>query len=740
MTIREEALKPAPPPVEPKIAYPEPQLDVERVLALICGTTFFAADSRGNLLPPGAPRVGLFRHDTRYLSELQLRFFGEDLVVLSCSTAESNNAKIEYMVRGGAFPGEGLDLPVNTIYVHREQVLGDEVLHDFVEIHSYHDQRLKVSVELNFDADFMDIFQVRGLVRGKSGEYYEPVVEQSAVSFLYDGLDGVRRCTKIEFDPPPQQLQGRTARWEIVLDPRGTRQVRTTISMIEGPSNGALPRARRSRTPARLEHVRERAAIVESKWVEACTRIKTDNGILNEMLDSAKEDFYALQMPESAGTAIAAGVPWFAALFGRDSLIASFETLLLNPDLARGTLCVLAEHQGRERNDERDEDPGKILHELRNGEMTATSEIAFGKNYGSVDSTPLFLILLAEYLRWTGDTAFIGDMAHAIEAAARWVLDYGDLDGDGLVEYCRRNPNGLFNQGWKDSGDAMRHADGRIAQPPTAVIEVQGYAARALASIAPILSTLGRDEMAARAASHSEKLLEIIERKYWLPERNYYAMALDREKKPLAVDSSNPGHLLFSRAISKQRASQVATKLMADGLFSGWGVRTLSCHEAIFNPMSYHCGSVWPHDNAMSCYGMAQYGFRMEAASLFQAMYEATLHFNEYRPPELFCGIRRHGKGEPVHYPVSCSPQAWASGSFFLMLRGLLGIEPDAANHQLNIVHPHLPPFVRTLRMENLRIGRSLVALDFERQGERTFCNVVSVQGNDLGVNVVFKR
>jgi glycogen debranching enzyme len=481
-----------------------------------------------------------------------------------------------------------------------------------------------------------------------------------------------------------------------------------------------------------------RSSMQNADWRKACTHFRSDNDIFDVLLQTSTQDFYSLRMPEPAGTAVAAGVPWFAALFGRDSLISSYETLLLDPELACGTLRVLASYQGRDSNDERDEDPGKILHERRSGEMTATKEVAFGRSYASVDSTPLFLILAHEYYRWTADKALMQELKPALKAATNWILEYGDLDEDGLIEYCRRNPKGLFNQGWKDSGDANRHADGRIAQPPVALVEEQGYCARALIGAAEMLRILGMEEFANRAAARAKGLRRLIEERFWLNDRGFYAMALDRDKAPLRVDSSNPGHLLFAGVISNDRAWQVSRRLLSNGLFSGWGIRTLSSAERYYNPMSYHCGSVWPHDNAVIGYGMARYGLYGAASEVFQALYDAALHFRDYRLPELFCGVERSPKGEPVHYPVSCSPQAWAAGAPFLLLTGMLGLRPSADRGELAIIDPHLPPFLGRLRIDNLRIGSARLSLEFERQGERTHCNVRDIRDKGIKVSIVF--
>jgi glycogen debranching enzyme len=724
------------PPPEPKVLYPEPQLDAAEGLAIIRGSTFFAATRRGDLMPPGAPQVGLFCDDTRFLSHLELRINGQEPIVLSSTTKGADMARVEITVRGGSASGENLDLPVNTVYLHREQLLDRDRLHDILEIQNFHDAAVTLKIELFFSADFMDIFQVRGLLRGKSGRYFTPEVNDASVCLRYEGLDERSRSTELCFDPQPQVLEAQRAQWELRLPPQCSDRI-TTMIIMQVSAAGEPSQASASQQET-LEDSRLHSAAGHRQWVENCTRLRTDNQIFNVLLETAAEDFYALRMTENRGTAVAAGVPWFAALFGRDSILSSYETLLLDPELAQGTLRVLASYQGQVQNDERDEDPGKILHERRSGEMTATNEVAFGRSYGSVDATPLFLILLHEYFGWTGDRAFLLELKEPLKAATNWILHYGDLDGDALIEYCRRNPKGLFNQGWKDSGDANRHRDGRIAQPPIALVEVQGYVVRALAGAAELLGLLGEHELMTRAKHRSDQLRYLIERRFWLEDRAYYAMALDRDKSPLRVDGSNPGHLLFSSAITTERARQVTERLLGKGLFCGWGIRTLSCEENAFNPMSYHCGSVWPHDNAIIGYGMARYGFHREASIIFQALYGAALHFREYRLPELFCGIERDLKSEPVHYPVSCSPQAWAAGAPFLLLTGLLGLQPNADRRELAIVDPHLPPFLSTLQIENLRIGSSRVALDFKREGERTHCNVADVHGTELKISIVF--
>ena len=732
-------LTPAPAPVEPKIAYPKPQLSAE-LLALIRGRTFLAALRHGDVLPPGAPNVGLFYDDTRFLSKLELRINGQRPDLLSATTLGSDVSRIDLNARGEASSGDNLDLPPNEIHIRREQLLEHDRFYETIEVQSFHDAEVKLTLELLFDADFMDIFQVRGLLRGKSGHYFEPQIDDASVRFYYEGLDNRSRTTDICFLPAPSKIQGKCAAWSLTIPPRAQKTIHTTISMRVSQAGkkdeDTRPVACGSRT---LEDAWPKITSDQENWRANCTRFSTDNEIFDVMLQTSTEDFYALRMHEGKDVAIAAGVPWFAALFGRDSLISSFETLLLDPDLASGTLRVLASYQGKKEDDERDEDPGKILHERRSGEMTNTNEVAFGRSYGSVDSTPLFLILAHAYHQWTGDTALLHELRAPIFAATKWILVYGDLDGDGLIEYQRRNPKGLFNQGWKDSGDAIRHKDGSIAEPPIALIEVQGYAVRALAGAAEMLACLGNHQLASHAQKRSDEIRSLIDERFWEEDERFYALALDRKKNLCRVSASNPGHLLFAEAISADRAQQVANHLFHSGLFSGWGIRTLSSDEQSYNPMSYHCGSVWPHDNALIGYGMARYGLYNQAEKLLHSLYETAIHFRDYRLPELFCGFTRQSKGEPVHYPVSCSPQAWAAGAPFLMLTGLLGIQPKAQERKLAIVDPHLPAFINWLRLENLRVGDSRLTLEFNRQDQRTHCNVVDVSGEKLEVSILFR-
>jgi glycogen debranching enzyme len=743
--LEDMGLRPTAAPPEPRFRYTEPHLSTVESLALIRGRTFFVSDRSGNLMPPGAPHVGLFREDTRYLSQIELRVNGYPPSVLSATTEGAYANRVELTVKGSV-PGEGLDIPVNTIFVHREQILESEGLHDILQIQNFHSGHAHLVIEITYDSDFMDIFQVRGIIRGKSGRYFEPLISEKQMTFVYEGLDDRVRTTALSFDPTPARISGHTARWELDLEPRSRAQITSTIVTQVLPRH-LLPSSFTCPSTAppwvsgheRVEEHEEKLHLCLTSWEKGCTQFKSSSEIFNTILCTSLRDFYSLQIPEGPNTTIAAGVPWFAALFGRDSLISSFQTLTLNPSLARGTLRSLARRQGQVESADNDEQPGKILHELRSGEMTATGEVAFGQNYGSVDATPLFIILLSEYFQWTGDWELLEEMRSPLSAALNWLIEYGDIDGDGLIEYRRQTDKGLLNQGWKDSGDAMAHADGALAQAPIALVEEQGYAADAFRRAAELTRLLGDHDQADRLTMRSNELMQKLDESFWLAEDAYYAMALDRDKRPLVVVSSNPGHLLFTHAISDQRARDVVTKLMARGLFSGWGIRTLSDAEQTYNPMSYHRGSVWPHDNSLIAFGMARYGYQQEASAILSALFDASRHFREYRLPELFCGNQRHQRDEPVQYPVSCSPQAWASGTPILILTALLGLKPDASGGELRIVNPWLPEFLTFLEIRDLRVGKSRLDLDFLRQGDRTSCRVVGRRGEELAVSITYR-
>ena len=721
-----------PPHPEPRIAYQSAEPRKVNNLTLIDGKTFLSTTFAGDIMPPGAPDVGFFHDDTRFLSRLELRVGGYRTVVLSSSTEQTFASQIE-LTTGRCTMRDSYEIPENTVHIRREQLLSSDILYDYLTFENFNFNELELVIELAYEADFTDVFQVRGVARETPGQYYKPVVHHECLAFYYRGRDGIMRETMIHLSPTPEQVDGTTARWKIKLPPFKRFQIQTTITpLVEAKRS----RAGRADFPQSLRARRE----AFSKWESESTHFSSSNRIFDQMVGTCVGDFHALQIPEAREHVIAAGIPWFATLFGRDSVIAAYQSLLLNPQLASETLRVLARHQGKEKDDWRDEEPGKILHEYRDGEMTRAREMPFGPYYGSVDSTPLWLILLSETFNWTADEQLVKDMLPHAHRALDWIDNYGDLDGDGFVEFLRRSPRGLLNQGWKDSWDANMHRDGKQAEAPIALCEVQGYVYEAKYRMASVMRSFGEIRTADKLKKDAADLAKRFEKAFWMPQRGFYAMALDREKRQLQVISSNPGHLLFTRMLPQERARAVTQRFFEPDMFSGWGFRTMSQDERVFNPLSYHRGSIWPHDNSIAAHGMALYEFRDAALKVFTGLVQAALNFRDYRLPELFCGIQRREFDEPVQYPVSCSPQAWASGAIFLLLTSVLGIRPSAPRKELNVVNPTLPDWLDYLNIRNLRIGGSRVGLDFTRRGTRTFCNVVDIEGDKLLVNVAFKK
>lgn len=742
-------LQPADCPPEPKVAYKTQVPHKTDDLTLIDGRTFLACTVAGNIMPPGAPDVGFFSNDTRFLSQLELKVGGQATILLSSSTERTYASKIE-MTMKTISEESTMDIPENTIHMRREQVLAGDTLFDSLKFENFTDREQQLKIEMTFDADFMDIFQVRGMVRGHCGHYFKPVISSDSMIFIYRGLDHIERTTAIHFAPEPAKITDHTAQWNVRLPPLTRSELLVRIvpqtRLLEPGSNSSDVHVKNQDTGTRrpalthssYTHLLQQRREAFDAWQKESTSFRSSNEVFDRLLVNNLSDIHALQIPMGEHHIIAAGIPWFDTIFGRDSLIAAYQTLMLNPQLAAGTLRVLAQYQGTSVDNLRDEEPGKILHEHRSGEMSYEREVPFGHYYGSVDSTPLYLLVFTSMLDWLGDPRLYIELLPAAQAAMDWIDNYGDLDGDGLIEFQRRSPIGLLNQGWKDSGDANAFPDGVLAEAPIALIEVQGYVYAAKRRMASLLERLGDFEHAGKLKKEAGELRARIEKAFWMPDQNYYAMALDKNKRQLNVIASNPGHLLFTGAISHERAESVAQACMRDGLNSGWGIRTLSQKERTFNPMSYHRGSVWPHDNSLIVHGLAYSGFKRRAGQICCNLYEAALNFRDYRLPELFCGIQRRPYEVPVEYPVSCSPQAWASGSMFLMLSSLLGLHPSAHSRELQVTDPFLPPFLDWLHIHNLRVGNSRVSLDFSRHEGRTFCNVVDVQGDPLRVSITF--
>jgi glycogen debranching enzyme len=729
----------------------------------------FAVTSRlGDVQPPGARDQGAYFEDTRFLSTLKLTVAGGPPVCLSTQSSAEYTSQIDLTVTSMEFGGVFAD-PVNYLHLRREQLV-DEQFIERLTITNFLVHAVDYWVEYEFAADFADQFEVRGARRRERGTLFLPCVESDRVTFCYQGRDGVLYRSEVRFSRPPDEIGPTRARFNFQLAPNETEGVEVFAApsfhpmanagktvreqadanrraegirfplAAERPESGWIfPGSVDIAQPPRPRRFDERIANARAgfaQFAHASASMRSDDEVFNHALRQAVADLKALQIYWDGRSVISAGIPWYGSPFGRDALISGFQSLMVNPEVARDSLLFLAAHQGKRIDTFREEEPGKILHEIRRGELARCGEVPHTPYYGSVDSTPLFLILLSEYLVWTGDRATVDQLLPAAEAAMNWIEEYGDKDGDGFVEYQRVTERGLVNQGWKDSRDGVPHADGRLAEPPVALVEVQGYCIDARRRMARLYRQLGRREEASRLMATAAKLARRLDDAFWIEKTGTYALALDGAKRQVQTITSNQGHLLFSRVIPADRARRVARSLLSPDSFSGWGIRTLARGQKAYNPLSYHNGTVWPHDNSIVAMGLSHYGMQREAARVLTALYDTARHFRHNRLPELFCGMSSDGQSLPVQYPVSCAPQAWASGAFFLLLRACLGLYPNAPLKSLKIVNPQLPKWLKELTIERLPIGDSRVSVHFTRTQEGCFAAITAVEGPPISVRI----
>ena len=698
---------------------------------------FALLDPHGDIGPPGRCGLGLFHDDTRLLSHYQLDVDGGPAALLSNESPHPYLAHVDLALSDRAFGGVP-SAPSNGLHVRRE-ILLDHRLVERLTITNYMRTTVTLEALLAVACDFADIFEVRGWRRPKRGAFLAPRVEPSAIAFAYRGRDGALLESRVGFLTPPTRIDARGAAWTLTLAPTASHVLAWEVGPGEWiDTRGAtehLARGDGGADPAFTERVTTLAREYRN-WRDGCSHWTSDVPSFDATLHRATNDLRALHVEVDGAWVISAGTPWYATIFGRDSLITSMETLPLTPRIAVETLRYLARRQGAAEDAFTEEQPGKILHELRRGEMARAGEVPHVPYYGSVDATPLWCVLLHETWRWTGDDALALELLPNLERALAWIDRYGDVDGDGLVEYQRTAETGLVNQGWKDSYDGVPFPDGRLPAPPIALVEVQGYVYDAKVRAAQLYEHLGRADDAARLRREAHAMRERIDAHFWCEELGTYAIALDGEKRALRTVTSNAGHLLWSRVPDADRASRVARTLLAPDMFSGWGIRTLSSRHPVYNPMSYHDGSVWPHDNALLVSGMAHYGLTAGALPVVTGLHDAAINMDAHRLPELFCGMARGNAMRPVLYPVSCSPQAWASGAMFVLLQSLLGLMPDAPRGVLHVRDPQLPSFLQELTVHRLAIGATRVTLSFRRHEGRTLANLLAVEGAPLRVQI----
>jgi len=672
------------------------------------GDTFGVFDHYGNVISDDGSPEGLYHKDTRHLSELRILVNGQPPLLLSSNVQDNNVLLSVDLTNPDYVSGGKIELPRDTIHIVRSKFLWGGTCYERFGIRNFDLETRTIELSINFEADFADIFEVRGHQRERRGDT-KPEICSDGVIFVYQGLDGVVRRTGIRFEPEPRQVNQESALFRLDIPPGDRRSMFLTISCEDGSLD---------EKPARrfFACLRSARRALRASTARAAS-VKTSNSIFNEVLSRAMADLHMLLTHTNYGPYPYAGIPWFSTAFGRDAIITAIEMLWIDPAIAKGVLRFLAGTQAKKVDPEAEAAPGKILHEARRGEMAHLGEVPFSLYYGSVDSTPLFVVLAGLYFERTGDLQTISDLWPHIEAALSWIDDYGDSDGDGFVEYERRGKSGLVNQGWKDSADSVFHADGSYAQGAVALCEVQGYVYAAKRCAGEIATAIGLSARAKELRHEADELQRRFEAAFWCEDIGTYALALDGRKQPCKVRSSNAGQLLFSGIASEERALKVADQLVGHTFFTGWGIRTIASTESRYNPMSYHNGAVWPHDNALIGLGFARYGLKQHLERLFSGIFDAVGYMDLRRLPELFCGFRRSpGKG-PTFYPVACSPQAFSCVAPFAFLQACLGLELQFANKNVNFRQPTLPDFLDEVTIHSLAVGSNRLDIMLRRHG-----------------------
>jgi glycogen debranching enzyme len=725
-------------PEWPRVISERPQLS----LTVKDDDLFLVTDTLGNIsgcsLNEGNPSLGLFCCDTRFLSRLELQINGHSPVLLS-STADKGfslsilctNPRIEDRLRA------------DTVGIRREMVLNGALFEE-LEISNYSTTSVSFELSLSFDADFVDLFEVRGYGRDNRGRLLrlvEPTPEEldgvsssqqsqsqtqkdQSLTLAYQGLDGLLMESRVYFQHrQPDYIKGYTAVWQLELASHETQKLGYRVNLFTNNHPSSTVSAAFTLVQAKAAELME-----EQNWVQQITQIRTDKSLFNRIIERAEQDMYLLRQSFGKQKTVSAGVPWFSALFGRDSIITASQTLMLNPQIAKETLILLARYQGKVEDDWREEEPGKILHELRLGEMARCDEIPHTPYYGTVDATPLWIMLYAEYYDWTHDSELLEQLWPNALSAMEWI-DHNMKDF-GYLRYRLKSKRGLVNQGWKDSGDCVVNRKGELANGAVSLCEVQAYVYAAKLRLAEIARMKKRLDLSDRWQEEARNLKLRFNRDFWIEDQDFCALALDGDGNQVDSITSNPGHCLQLGIFTPEKAYSVAERLRAPDMFNGWGIRTLSSLSPAYNPMGYHIGSVWPHDNSMIAIGLRSLGLIDQALEVFEGLFDMTSQQPYQRPPELFCGYERTTESTPVQYPVACTPQAWATGSIFQLLQMIVNLVPDAPNNCLRIIDPALPESINRLSLHNLRVGPTILDLEFERSGSTTACRVAKKRGN----------
>jgi glycogen debranching enzyme len=669
----------------------------DRVKVLNHADSFGIFDRWGDIKKIGDEVQGLYHNGMRFVSNLGLRLNGKRPLLLSSSVKDENEI-LSVDLTNPVLQSDGVVIPKDVLYLGRSKFIRNGGCYERIRINNYGNEEYAFEFSLEFNADFKDIFEVRGIKREQRGEITEiRHLHEGGIRIRYNGLDGVQRVTEIHFSSRPDKWEGHDrAIFNIALKPHEEYLVEYAIHFFDGKEERKLLSFLEANK--QLEEELRQANKIMAK-------IKTSNDQFNQWVTQSQNDLLSLLANTEHGKYPYAGVPWYNTAFGRDGIITALETLWLAPDIAKTVLNYLAVTQSTKLDAYRDAEPGKIVHEVRGGEMVALNEIPFKCYYGSVDATPLFIMLAAAYYNRTADIEWIRSIWKNIEAALSWIDNYGDVDGDGLVEYEHKSVNGLTNQGWKDSHDSIMHADGSLAKPPIALCEVQAYVYDAKKGAAKLAKALGHTTTAKRLEKQADELKIKFNNAFWDEELGGYVLALDGDKKPCKVVASNMGHTLITSIAEEEKARRVAERLLRDDMFTGWGIHTLSRNEKRYNPMSYHNGSVWPHDVAIIARGFSKYGLAAETLQLTNALFDASLFIEQQRLPELFCGFeRRKGEG-PTNYPVACSPQAWSVAAVFMLLESCLHIDIYAQEKKVYFYRPTMPRGIDELEIRGLKLG-----------------------------------
>jgi glycogen debranching enzyme len=690
----------------------------QRRLVIMENELFLYTDAVGDIAHADHTSLGLYFQDTRFLSRLELAIGGRPPVLLS-SSAELDYAESMELTNLEARTVTGRKLAQATIHVRRQRLISDRIS-ELLRVSNYGSESAELFVDLTFDADFLDLFEVRGYRRPRRGTLLASKVAERSLTLAYLGLDEVLRKTVITFEQAPESVQNGRARFRLNLAPREHTMLRFEIQVVAPGAPEAVAEDY-AVCQGRLRREYERSA--------TATDIFSDNEQFTGLLHRSQHDLRMLTASTPYGSLPLAGVPWFAAPFGRDAIIAGLETLMLDARPAMETIRALTRLQGKADSVWREEEPGKIMHELRRGELANLKVIPHTPYYGAADTTPLYLLLLSEVVMWTGDLEFFELLHEPITAALRWIDEFGDRDGDGFVEYQRRSRVGLANQGWRDASDAVVHADGTPAEGPIALADVQAYVYYAKRRLAALFGQLGDIEVAERLQGEAQQLKQRFNERFWMEDEQYIAMALDGEKRQVKTVTSSAGHCLFARIVADEFVPAVVKRLLAPDMFTGWGVRTMSKEAVGFNPVSFYNGSVWPFDNAIIVRGLKKLGYAQQANRIAGGMIEAAFSHESFRLPELFCGFTRQEMDKPVSFPMACSPYAASAGAVFLMLQSLLGLYAAAEENALYVHSPVLPKWLPEVNLTNLHVGRSTMNLRFRREGGQTTFSVRDKQG-----------